>query len=170
MKRIVGRLRVSSKTVITAGVSAIAAVALMAVTIRAFNPQPEPPGFGLVTLVAGQSIRVNVVCSEHAAGRLPAGPCAGELMIHDMEGNTLASQEVRLRPGQAASLPLTIVRDIGDPIGIDPCWQPSEDNHGAAIPSAEVFSTDTGRTMLFLNPAAARISAFWFEPLEPARH
>ena len=150
---------VSAKSVITAAAGAALVVAGMTVRSGAFNPQPDPPGFGLVTLVNGQGIRVNVVCSEHGAGRLPPGPCAGELMIHDAAGNTLASQEVRLLPGQAASLPLSLLRESGDPFGIDPCWAPFADNAGIAIPSAEVFSTESGRTMLFMNPATTRLSA-----------
>ena len=153
-------MSVTARIVIGVAVGALLGAGVMSVTAKAFNPQPDPPGFGLVTLVAGQSIRVNVVCSEHGVGALPPDPCAGELMFHDMEGNTLASQEVELRPGQAASLPLTLFREGGDPVGIDPCWVPSGLNTGHAIPSAEVFSTETGRTMLFLNPASARLSAF----------
>ena len=156
--------------VVTAGLLLVGGV--FSVRGRAFNPVPEPPGFGLVTLVAGQSIRVNVVCSEHGAGHVPPGPCAGELMFHDAAGNTLASQRYALLPGQSASLPLTVFRESGDPVGpvgYDPCVMPSSANRGFAIPSVEVFSTDTGRTMLFINPAAARLSWFGQAPPEPER-
>jgi hypothetical protein len=85
-------------------------------------------------------------------------------MVHDMDGATLAVQEVRLMPGQAASLPVTPIRDVTQPIGIDPCWIPSPENQGIAIPSAEVVSTETGQTMLFLNPATTRLSEFVVSP------
>jgi hypothetical protein len=65
---------------------------------------------------------------------------------------------VALRPGQAASLAFEIPRDIAGPVGIDPCWAPLPLNQGHAIPSAEVFDPETGRTALFLNPAVARLS------------
>jgi hypothetical protein len=142
----------------------VVVVAMMSMTGLAFNPVPEPPGFGLVTLVPGQAIRVNVVCSEHAAGRLQPAPCAGELMIHDAAGNKLASQNVRLMPGEATSLPLAVFREAGDSVGIDPCWIPSPENQGLPIPSAEVFDTATGRTTLFMTPVVARLSALTTHP------
>jgi len=157
----------SFKIVIGAATLAIVGVGVLSITVRAFDPQPDPPGFGLVTLVNGQSIRVNVVCSPHGVRRFPPGPCSGDLLIHDAAGNTLASQEVRLLPGQAASLAFDLFREAGGPFGIDPCWIPSDFNTGHAIPSAEVFSTETGRTMLFINPAVARLSALQVEPPEP---
>jgi hypothetical protein len=139
-------------------VAAVAVAGLSPAAVRAFNPQPDPPGFGLVTLVAGQAIRVNVVCSEHGVRNHPPDPCHGDLMIHDMAGNVLATERVALRPGQAASLAFEIPRDIAGPVGIDPCWAPNALNQGHAIPSAEVFDPETGRTSLFLNPAVARLS------------
>jgi hypothetical protein len=144
---------------LTLGMSAIILVALAGWSrnTAAFNPQPDPPGFGLVTLVPGQDLRINVVCSEHGAGRLPPGPCVGVLMFHDADGNTLSEQRVVLRPGQATSFELNLGRDGGSPIGINPCWIPGPDNTGFAIPSAEVFNTETGHTMLYLNPVVARL-------------
>jgi hypothetical protein len=150
---------VSVKSALAAVAAAIVAIAGLSRTTGAFNPQPDPPGFGLVTLVSGQSIRINVVCSEHNTRSQDApGPCSGELMFHDGAGNTLSSQQVFLRPGQATSLEITPFRETGAPVGIDPCWIPGPDNLGHAIPSAEVFSTETGRTMLYLNPVVARLS------------
>ena len=163
MKRI-GSMGLATKTVVAMAVGAFVVVGLMSATGIAFNPQPDPPGFGLVTLVVGQGIRVNVVCSEHSARLYPPDPCRGTLMFHDMAGDTLASQEVTLRPGQAASLPLSLFRESGDPVGIDPCWIPAPGNRGHAIPSAEVFNSNTGQTLLFMNPAVARLSAFAVNP------
>jgi hypothetical protein len=154
------RVHGTARIVITGAAGVLLALGVMSRSATAFNPQPDPPGFGLVSLIAGQGIRINVVCSEHGVGRFPPGPCMGSLMFHDMAGNTLASQDVRLTPGQAASLPLVLDRGTGSPVGIDPCWVPGPDNFGHAIPSAEVFSLETGGTLLFLNPAAARLSAF----------
>jgi hypothetical protein len=146
------------KVLIGIAVAGVAVIGIFSAGVRAFNPQPDPPGFGLVTLVSGQGIRVNVVCSEHGVRQVPPDPCHGDLMIHDMLGNLLTTQRVALRPGQAASLAFEIPREVGGPVGIDPCWVPNSFNQGHAIPSAEVFDTETGRTMLFLNPAVARLS------------
>lgn len=146
------------KVLIGIAVAGVAVVGLFSAGVRAFNPQPDPPGFGLVTLVSGQGIRVNVVCSEHGVRQTPPDPCRGDLMIHNMAGDVLATQRVFLRPGQATSLAFDIPREVGGPVGIDPCWVPNALNQGHAIPSAEVFDTESGRTQLFLNPAVARLS------------
>jgi len=145
---------------LTLGIAAVtlATLAGFSRTTAAFNPQPDPPGFGLVTLLPGQDLRINVVCSEHGAGRLPPGPCAGELMFHDADGSLLSLQRIGLRPGQSASFALNLGREGGSPIGIDPCWIPGPDNAGFAIPSVEVFSIETGQTMLYVNPVVARLS------------
>ena len=49
----------------------------------AFNPQPDPPAFGIVSINPDQTIRLNVVCWEHDVDGVPPGPCHGEMMIHD---------------------------------------------------------------------------------------
>ncbi len=149
-----------ARIVIAGAAGVVVAVGVMSRSATAFNPQLDPPGFGLVSLISGQGIRVNVVCSEHGVGRVPPGPCAGSLMFHDMAGGTLMLQDVRLAPGEAASLPLVLDRSTDSLVGIAPCWVPGPGNLGHAIPSAEVFSLDTGGTLLFINPAAARLSAF----------
>ena len=144
---------------LTLGIAAVTIVAFAFARITlAFNPQPEPPGYGLVTLVPGQDLRINVVCSEHGAGKLPPGPCAGEFMFHDAEGTTLRSGRFALRPGQSTSFELNLERGGGNPIGIQPCVIPGIENAGFAIPSVEVFSTETGQTTLFVNPVVARLS------------
>src|SRR5262249_45823464 len=113
----------SNVTKLVIGVAVITIVGIgLSPTGRAFNPLPDPPGFGLVTLVSGQSLRVNVVCSPHGVGAFPPGPCAGELIMHDADGNTLTSRRVVLTPGQAASLEFNLFREGGGPFGIDPCW------------------------------------------------
>jgi hypothetical protein len=153
------RVVVSGKLALGILAGALVAIAGLSRTTTAFNSPSDPPGFGLVTLVGGQSIRINVVCSEHSVRTQdPPEPCSGELMFHDVEGNTLSARDVTLQPGQAASLEITPFREAGGPIGIDPCWIPGPDNRGHAIPSAEVFSTESGRTMIYLNPVVARLS------------
>ena len=47
------------------------------------NAQSDPPGFGIVTLTAGQGIRTNVWCSAHGIGNTPPDPCRGTVMFHD---------------------------------------------------------------------------------------
>ena len=143
----------------------VAAIAIgaTAVTVRAFNPQPDPPGFGLVSILPDQTIRLNVVCFEHSVNGFPPDPCRGELRLHDIDGNVVASRTVRLRPGQGAFLDFTTATRTGDiafdRAPIDPCWIPAE-RSGLAIPTVEVFDTASGRTTLFANPAAPHVSMF----------
>jgi hypothetical protein len=134
-------------------------------TTSAFNPQPDPPGFGLVSLVSGQGLRLNVVCSEHGTFGFPPDPCRGQVMFHDVAGATLAIEAIELRPGEAKSIEYPLVRTGVGPVGINPCWIPAAGSRGHAIPSAEVFSLETGGTLLYMNPAAPRLS--FFETLRP---
>jgi hypothetical protein len=136
------------------GGALVAIVALARPT--AASPLPDPPAFGLVNLAPGQSIRINVVCAPHGIGRVPPGPCAGQLMFHDGDGNMLSSQTVSLTAGKSASLAFDgAVR--GGTVAIDPCWIPAPDS-SRGIPSVEVFDTASGQTTMFINPAVARLS------------
>ncbi len=125
----------------------------------AFNPQPDPPAFGIVSINFDQTIRLNVVCWEHVVDGVPPGPCHGDLMFHDMAGNIVAMQTVKLAPGQAAFLDFTPVRGAGSGnlVGIDPCWIP-DPTSGRALPTTEVFDTQSGRIALHVNPLTPRVS------------
>lgn len=140
---------------------AAAAVMLgtMAGPATAFNPQPDPPAFGIVSINPDQTIRLNVVCWEHPVGGIPPGPCHGEIMFHDITGNIVARQLIRLAPGQAAFLDFTFGARTSpsDLVGIDPCWIP-DPTSGRALPTAEVFDTLSGRIALHVNPVTPRIS------------
>jgi hypothetical protein len=79
-------------------------------------------------------------------------------MFHDITGNIVASQTVKLAPGQAASLDFTFGRaSVGPLVGIDPCWIP-DPTSGRALPTAEVFDTASGRVALHVNPMTPRVS------------
>ena len=69
----------------------------------AFNPQPDPPGFGIVSINPDQTIRLNVVCWQHPVDGIPPGPCSGELIFHDMAGNDVARQTSRWAGNQRPS-------------------------------------------------------------------
>jgi len=136
-----------------------AALGAMSGTATAFNPQPEPPGFGIVSINPDQTIRFNVVCWEHVVDGVPPGPCQGEMMFHDMTGNIVARQSVRLAPGEATFLDFTFGErtSLGNLVGINPCWIP-DPTSGRALPTAEVFDTMSGRVALHVNPLTPRIS------------
>jgi hypothetical protein len=135
--------------------------------VRAFNPQPDPPGFGMVGILPDETIRLNVVCYEHQVGATPPDPCRGELMFHNAVGTVLARRLVSLGPGESASLDFAITPDVNADeteiaaprLGISPCIIPAPDS-GRMIPSAEVISNTTGHTSLFLNVATPRMAFF----------
>ena len=154
-------LRTHVKTTLAVATGAIAVAGWLSVNGFAFNPQPDPPGFGMVTLVASQGIRLNAYCSAHGAGHLPPGPCKATLMFHDMSGRALVVHDISIRPGQSVSVPFALSReDMGDPVGLVPCIMPAADSRGMLIPSVEVFSLETGRTMLQINAASAHLTDF----------
>jgi hypothetical protein len=98
-----------------------------------------------VSITADQTIRMNVVCFEHPVLGSAPDPCAGELMFHDMDGNTLARQVIRLAPGQAAYLEFGF--RVGGLSGINPCWIP-DPTSGRALPSVEVIDAASGKVAL----------------------
>src|SRR5438105_11678262 len=47
-------------------IAGAAGAARIASRVEAFNPQPEPPGFGAVTLARGESMRATMVAFQEA--------------------------------------------------------------------------------------------------------
>ena len=131
-------------------------------TLVAFNPQPDPPGFGIVPVRAGESIWLNVVCFDHPVGGVPPDPCRGTFMFHDAAGDLIKSAHYDLKPGEATLLawraPIADTTDSVRTFFIDPCWLP--DPGGRAIPDVEVLDGSTGKVTRHENPAAARMSYF----------
>ena len=141
---------------LSAGATGIAFATIPPEPIRA-NAQEDGPAFGIVSITPDQSIRLNVVCWAHDVLDSPPDPCAGDLMFHDMAGNIVARQPVRLAPGQAASLDFSYGARVGGLSGIDPCWIP-DPTSGRALPTVEVFDTFSGKVAQHVNPVTPRIS------------
>jgi hypothetical protein len=145
--------------------------------LRAFNPQPEPPGrFGMVGLARGQTARLNAAnISNPSAPTAAADPCRVTLGFVDTSGQPFLDQnrrkiarEVNLLPGQAALLDLRFdaVTDGNDwrPTPVDrtgrvqfraglefPAGTPPDPCRDL-VPTLEVFDNLTGRTAVLYPP------------------
>lgn len=148
-----------SRTLALAVVAGIVVSGATWTTLRAFDPQPDPPAFGVISITPDQTIRLNAVCSEHGVRGVPPGLCRAELMLHDAAGNVLVSRAVRLRPGQSTFLDYTIgARTTAlERVGIIPCIIPDPER-GRILPTAEVFDNTTGQTAFLVNPVTPRLS------------
>jgi len=81
-------------------------------------------------------------------------------MFHAADGTVVQSSSHDLTPGHSTSLVFVPTAGAAAVDGMmEPCIMPDPAG-GAGIPSAEVFDTDTHRTTLFINPAAAAVSSF----------
>lgn len=72
--------------------------------VSAFNPQPDPPAFGMIGITNTQTARLNVVRVQPT----PAGdrPVRVELSFFDSQGMLLLRSTESLMPGHAAFLDL----------------------------------------------------------------
>ena len=96
--------------VVPSTLAAVGVAVLTVTMVKAFNPQPDPPGhyFGLVGIVEGQTLQVNV--SNVAFGgdpRFPPGPCRGTLALFDVMGNVVSSKVVAVPAGGSDRLSIS---------------------------------------------------------------
>ena len=141
--------------------------------VRAFNPQPDPPAFGLVSVNPGQTLRLNVVnrlspppepdrlgrSTRHAMlafdmyrADVPPGPCATAHRFADRQ-----SCEVTLAPGEAASFDLTSAAEIGL-TQVMPAVQDDDRNQSPVLVyTLEV--RENGKTILLM-PAVQRSNTY----------
>ena len=156
-------------------VVAIAALASFGVfrnlqKVKAFNPQPDPPGYGMVGITEGQTIRINVVNTNEPDANFPPDPCRVVLNFRNADGELFRNSDgqpirriVQLQAGQSTLLDLNgDVFARGGRIQLRPVariQQPDGDGTlppGPCIPTVEVINNANGRTQLML-PAVQRI-------------
>ena len=172
------KARNASSKVITvavlAGILTATATLLDRTRVSAFNPQPDPPAFGLISLNPGETLRLNVVFRPGATGNsdsgrmrhallgfdlfadgpgsapssieAPAAPCITAHRIADRQ-----SCEVMLAPGEAASFDLAAFTEVIT--RVLPSVQDDDRNNRDLIYTVEV--RQSGRT-LYLMPAVQR--------------
>jgi len=135
-----------------------AAVAFMtAERASAFNPQPDPPAFGVFGITHGQTARLNLVGVEDP-NLVSLGLCRQvELMFVDAESNTLAHQTETLLPGHAVALELNgdlFTREAGRMEirgiirGARGCS--ADSSKFKLVASLEVFNNDGARTVFMV--------------------
>ena len=154
-------------------IAVVVATIWLTIHAKAFNPQPDPPAFGLISLNPGQSLRLNVVntlqpptdpdrigsATRHAMlgfdmyrADVPPGPCATAHRFADRQ-----SCEVTLAPGEAASFDLTSAAEIGL-TQVLPAVQDDDRNQSPALVyTLEV--RENGKTILLL-PAVQRSNTY----------
>jgi len=145
----------------------------LTIRVRAFNPQPDPPAFGLVSVNPGQTLRLNVVnrlqpppepdrlgrSTRHAMlafnmyrADVPPGPCATAHLFADRQ-----SCEVTLAPGEAASFDLTSAAEIGLTQVLPAVQDDDRNQNPALVYTLEV--RENGKTILLL-PAVQRSNTY----------
>lgn len=107
------RRRTIALSLVAAGTIAGIAIAAGVVQLRAFNPQPDPPGFGMVGIAQGQTARLNIVNLGNGPSLVPP-PCRAALQFFDDQGNLLAERRVRVEAGNATFLDLAPTFPPGD--------------------------------------------------------
>jgi len=107
--------------------------------VKAFNPQPDPPGKAALSLHDGELLRVNV-------SNLPPGPCAVQASFFDAEGMMIGdAQERRLMPGHSSFF------DVFFQAGVAPFRHVRVElrslPRGCATSNMQLMDMETGKTL-----------------------
>lgn len=130
-----------------------------------FNPQPDPPGFGMLGLTNGQTARLNVVLDREPGQTVPPDPYRVTLYFLNGDGTILAQQAFSLVIGQAASLDYAApTLRAGMRLRVRPLVIAEPDSNGVipcVRPVTEIINNDTQRSSIvyagFHNPPADRV-------------
>jgi len=152
--------RIVLSIAVAAAVAGIA-IGVSVAQLRAFNPQPDPPGFGMVGIAAGQTARLNIVNLGNGPAAIPP-PCRATLQFFDDQGNALAERRVRVEAGNATFLdlaptfpPVNGVSDVVSPLraqiraAID---TPDGELAPPCKATLELFDNASGRTSILYPP------------------
>jgi len=159
---------------------------LAAGPMRAFNPQPDPPGFGFIGVTPGETLRLNVSNITAAGPRnSPPDPCKVELTFVDAAGvELLPAVQTTLAPGESTSVDLNGADLFTGVTGVDAVSvlsrvevrpmirilsNSSTDARASLLPpgpcvsTIELIDNQTGRTFLTSGPQKPG-SIFEFNP------
>lgn len=160
---------------ITAIASAFMLTHMATQPVQAFNPQPDPPGFGLVGITDGQTIRVNVVNTATPPDPdASANPARVVIIFRDANGVPMTNANgavirrvAQLKGGESTFLQInadSFARESNGRIQLRPDVriQQSDSVNGIppdpVIPTTEIVNNANGRTQFMLNflPAVQR--------------
>ena len=122
--------------------------------VSAFNPQPDPPAFGMLAVTHGQTARLNVVDTMD----VPPGPCSEvELMFLDSAGNIRQRSVQCLMSGHAVFLDLNgdfleLIDNRAEIRGKVRLIDPPERTMTNFVATIEVFDNEAGRTSFVVSP------------------
>jgi hypothetical protein len=159
--------------------AAAASVGLLGIGVlsrsaTAFNPQPDPPRFGMVGITDGQTARLNLVnLGIPTTTGFPPDPCRAHLKFFDGDGNLLASRLVDLKPGEAAFL--DFVPSFVPPVNGTSIAPLRAEIRGAVKPvdglyappckaTVEIFDNVSGRTSILYPPDPCRDAECQVQP------
>jgi hypothetical protein len=162
--------RLTSITTIIVLAAAVAiGVSYKTQPVDAFNPQPDPPGYGLVGITQGQTIRINVINTTNPPEPdTPPNPARVVITFRDGNGNVFRNADgnpirrvALLKGGESASLDLNAndfarAFDATGRLQLRPVAQiqRADGVNGAppdpCIPTVEIFNNANGRTQFVL--------------------
>ena len=172
-------LTIAATVLILAGIAAVGLFRFWPQQVRAFNPQPDPPGYGLVGITNGQTLRITVINTGDPPEPDTPNPARVVLNFRDGNGNLFRNPDgspirriALLKGGESTSLDLnadnfvrgngrlTLRPDIriqqADPVVVGDRLLPPD----PCIPSVEVIDNN-GRTQFMMPfiPAVQRTTA-----------
>jgi len=163
-------VQLPSRRIAIAGFLALLlAAGVFSMRAGAFNPQPDPPGYGMVGIADGQTARLNIVnvgVLDPTTG-LPPDPCRARLQFVDADGNELASRGVAPEMGHAKFLDFTprfvpVDTAAAAPLRAEIRAVVLTDNGlppGPCRLTLEIFDNVTGRSEVVLPPGPCRGAA-----------
>src|SRR5438045_3586824 len=100
-----------------ASIAATAVLLLGAGAAQAFNPQPEPPGFGMFGVTDFQQAHLHIALPaiQKNRGDVSPGPCRVEASFVNDKGETVMSETHTIWPGQTGNLVFTPARGVPNP-------------------------------------------------------
>jgi hypothetical protein len=163
---------IGAVTAVLIAVAAFGVPRFLPQRVDAFNPQPDPPGYGMIGITEGQTLRISVVNTAPVPteSNVPPDPVRVVIMFRDASGNLLVNaggtpiqRAALLNGGQSVALNLNAdnFSRFGQRMEVRPDVRIQEPDgvNGVppdpVIPTAEVINNLNGRTQFVLPHVSA---------------